>query len=47
MIECSKRQARDKRKMQIYWVMLEGIDAGLGFFMNIEVAASNPTLAVD
>ena len=33
--------------MQIYSVMLEGIDAGMGYFMNIEVAAFNPTLAVE
>jgi hypothetical protein len=32
--------------MQIYSVMLEGIDAGLGYFMNIEVAAFSPTSAV-
>ena len=32
--------------MQIYSVMLEGTDAGMGYFMNIEVTASNPTTAV-
>ena len=29
--------------MQVYSVMLEGIDAAVGYFMNIEVAANNPT----
>jgi hypothetical protein len=32
--------------MQIYSVMLEGVDAGLGYFMNIEVAAFDPAAAV-
>ena len=32
--------------MQIYSVMLEGTDAGMGYFMNIEVAAYSPTTAV-
>jgi hypothetical protein len=31
--------------MQIYSVMLEGIDAAMGFFMNVEVAAINPSSA--
>lgn len=31
--------------MQIYSVMLEGIDASMGFFMNVEVAAPDPTNA--
>lgn len=35
-----------KRKMQIFSVMLEGVDAGLGYFINIEVAAPSSTLAV-
>jgi len=33
--------------MQIYSVMLEGLDVGLGYFLNIEVAASSPALAVE
>jgi hypothetical protein len=33
-------------KMRIYSVMLEGIDASMGFFMNIEVSAPNSTHAV-
>lgn len=32
--------------MQIYSVMLEGTDARMGYFINIEVTASNPTTAV-
>lgn len=32
--------------MKVYSVMLEGVDAGLGYFMNIEVAASSPALAM-
>ena len=35
-----------KSEMQIYSVMLEGIDASMGFFMNVEVAAPDPTNAV-
>jgi hypothetical protein len=34
-----------KSEMQIYSVMLEGIDASMGFFMNVEVAAPDPTSA--
>jgi hypothetical protein len=34
-----------KTKMQIYSVMLEGTDASMGFFMNVEVAAHDPTNA--
>ena len=29
--------------MQIYSVMLEGVDASMGFFMNVEVAAPDST----
>jgi len=32
--------------MQVYAVMLEGVDASMGFFMNIEVAALDSTGAV-
>jgi hypothetical protein len=32
--------------MQVYAVMLEGVDASMGFFMNIEVAAPDSTGAV-
>lgn len=31
--------------MQVYSVMLEGIDASMGYFMNVEVAAINPSSA--
>jgi hypothetical protein len=34
-------------KMQIYSVMVEGIDASMGFFMNIEVAASDSRHATE
>jgi hypothetical protein len=32
--------------MQVYAIMLEGVDASMGFFMNIEVAAPDSTAAV-
>jgi hypothetical protein len=32
-----------KNKMKVYSVMLEGVDASMGFFMNIEVAAPDST----
>jgi hypothetical protein len=35
-----------KNKMQVYSVMLEGVDASMGFFMNVEVAASDSSAAV-
>lgn len=35
-----------KNKMPVYAVMLEGVDASMGFFMNIEVAAPDSTGAV-
>ena len=35
-----------KDKMQVYAVMLEGVDASMGFFMNIEVVAHDSTDAV-
>ena len=31
--------------MQVYSVMLEGIDASMGYFINVEVAAINPSSA--
>jgi hypothetical protein len=34
-----------KNNVQIYSVMLEGIDASLGYFINVGVAASDPTHA--
>lgn len=34
-------------KMTIYSVMLEGIDASLGYFINAEVAAPDPTIAAE
>ncbi|HEU4510319.1 MAG TPA: hypothetical protein VFR78_18945 [Pyrinomonadaceae bacterium] len=34
-----------KTGMQIYSVMLEGTDASMGFFINVEVAAPDPTNA--
>ena len=33
--------------MQVYSVMLEGIDASMGYFMNVEVAAINPSSAAN
>jgi hypothetical protein len=32
--------------MQTYSVMLEGIDSGMGYFMNFEVAAPNQRTAI-
>ena len=32
--------------MQVYSVMLEGVDASMGFFLNVEVAAPDSTGAV-
>ncbi len=31
--------------MQVYSVMLEGIDASMGYFINVEVAAIDPSSA--
>ena len=36
-----------KNKMQVYSVMLEGVDASMGFFMNVAVSAHDSTEAVE
>jgi hypothetical protein len=36
-----------ENKMQVYSVMLEAIDASIGYFMNIEVAAPDPPHATE